>query len=101
MDYLKEEQVIQNNKNIRSRQIAGRSCMEQNMFVTIINNFKDGKNQVTLKENDLIKIKDLMCKTTKSNWTKQGIKKFLLLVFNVSVEDKKYLVKDLRYKHSL
>jgi hypothetical protein len=101
VEYLKEEQVIQNNKNIRSRQIAGRSCMEQNMFVTIVNNFKDGKQQVTLRENDLIEIKDLMCKTTKSNWTKQGIKKFLLLVFNVSMEDKKYLVKDLKYKHTL
>lgn len=101
LDYLKEEQVIQNNKNIRSNHIAGRSCMDQNVFVIIINNYKNGKQQVTLRENDLIEIKTLMCKATGNSWTKQSIKKYLLMVYNVNIEDKKYVVKDLKYKHTL
>ena len=101
LNYLKEEQVIQNNKNIRSNHIAGRSCMDQNVFVIIINNYKNGKQQVTLRENDLIEIKDLMCKATGNSWTKQSIKKYLLMVYNVSMEDKKYVVKDLKYKHTM
>ena len=99
--YLKEEQIIQNNKRIKLRQIAGRSCLEQNMFVTIIENIKDGKTQVVLSEEKLIEIHELMCKTTRSKWTKIGIKKFLLLVYNCEIDkNKKYIVKSLRMYHS-
>lgn len=100
--WLKEENMIQNNKKTNMNiPLGGTSGREYHYFRTIIENLKDGKNEITLSNYHLKEIGHVMGKELKNSWSKAKVLKYLKLMYNWKTgKNETIIVKNVRLKHS-
>lgn len=106
--YVREEQIIQNNKkHLASKLLAGRAGMQQAALITIIEKKRgDKQGTITLCEKDLNPIAQEMSSKTDRKWTARSICDFIQGVYVCSISQKKkkkpkrITVRGLRMNHT-
>ena len=106
--YVREEQIIQNNKKyLASKLLAGRAGMQQAALITTIEKKRGSKQAtITLGEKNLDSIAKEMSRKTDRKWTAKSICDFIVSVYVCSVSQKKkkkprkITVRGLRVNHT-